>query len=129
MIFNRQKTILVTIRTLPEPSVAFLLNGIQEILAYNLCGGLRTLSLLLLQHRLQLLKIPISVGFLSLLITVIRMNILLGRFACVEVQIVTIFATSTLIAAACLEEGAKYRFGIFSKSKLHIKSPTTHFSP
>ena len=127
--YSIESNILRTIGTLPEPTIAFLFNGIQEVFADNLGGGLRTLTFLLTKDFFQLVTIPISIGLLSLLVTVIRMNILLGRFTCVEVQIVTIFATSTLIATASFEEGAQYGFGIFSESKLHIKSPHSYFSP
>lgn len=112
---------------MPEPSITLLLNSIQEVLAHNLGGGLRTLAFLLLQHRFQLLQIPISVRLLSLLIAVISVDILLSGLASIEVQIVTVLAASSLIATTSLEERTEDRFGVLTESKLDIK-PTMYTS-
>ena len=109
---------LGTIRTLPEPAVALLLDGVQEVLADDLCGGLGTLALLLAKDLLQLVAVPIGVGLLRLRIALVRVDVLLGRFTSIQSQIMTIFATVALVAASRFEEGADHRFRVLAESQL-----------
>ena len=109
---------LGTVRTLSEPAVALLLDGIQEVLADDLCSGLGTLAFLLAKDFLQLVAVPVGVGLLRLRIALVRVDVLLGRFTSVQSQIMTVFATVALIAASRLEEGTDHRLRVLTESQL-----------
>lgn len=109
---------LGTVRTLPEPAVALLLDGVQEVLADDLCGGLGTLALLLAKDFFQLVAVPVGVGLLRLRVALVGVDVLLCRFTSVQSQIMAVFATVALVAATRLEEGADHRFGIFAEGQL-----------
>ena len=71
------ENLLGTVGALPEPAVALLLDGIQKVSADDLGGCLRTLAFLLTENLLQLVTIPIGIGFLRLF-AVVCVNILLS---------------------------------------------------
>ena len=116
--------LLWTVGTLPEPTVALLLDGVQKVLADDLRLRLWALSLLLAKHLLQLVAVPVGVGFLHLRVAAIRVDILLSGTACVERQIVAILALRSLIAASRLKEGAQNGLGVLSKGELQIRERT-----
>ena len=142
---KEERCILIAVRTLPEPAVDLLFDGIQEVFADNL--GLvvvlvaSSICVDALQNEsqtrqkiylFQFFLCPVGVGLLLLLITNICVNILLD-VASTAVQlgeIVTEFALGTLFgwrlresqqylrAITSLEEGTKDGLGIFTKSEL-----------
>ena len=111
---------LGSVGALPEPAVALLLDGVQEVLADDLGLRLRALAFLLAQHLLQLVTVPVRVRFLGLCVTTICVNILLGGTTRVQSQVVAVLASRALVATTRLEEGAKNRLGILTEGELQF---------
>lgn len=112
--------LLGAVGALPEPAVALLLDSVQEVLADDLRLRLRALALLLAQHLLQLVAVPVGVGLLRLRVAAVRVDVLLRGAARVQRQVVAVLALRALVAAARLEEGAQDGLGVLSEGELRI---------